>query len=438
MTEPIASNAADIAPLADPAPARAARPLGLLPGYGLSIGAYLAPRRCGRLWTRVALWQAAAIAVVNVLLLAPALAALARNPTFAGIVSFPHTFLAVAALGYFAVLFFVLLPFVPRPGSNAACLRHMTRSILLSTSLIWPFAGGYWLLHVAQARGALAYTPDRIAAYIGATALLVAWTTVALLRAVSVDYRAPRDMPTPPEPHCDDCGYDLRASPPNGVCPECGRPVAASLDPAARPGPAWEHDPRYRRVAVIAAQTRDLVLQPQRLFSRMPVLSGHDAVRRWLALNAVLVGCVAVLMLPAMNAVSGALDWALDYRAWPVYAGCLAMGVLWAFLGLMMVGVETLGLVVVARLHGHRLPLATASKVTGYASTLLIVWVLVGLVYFVGVTIGWDINVLHTGPLARWRDNLFVLSLGAAQILGLLWFELTVYRGLRRVQWANR
>ncbi len=346
----------------------------------------------------------------------------------------------------FLVPFFVLLPFGARPGPNRPCIRHVARTVFLGTGL------GYWwgaafcaavLLLETQLHSNDEYpgAPARAGSLFWLLSLfcgLAIWHLAVLIHEVRRDYRGPRDLPEPHDPWCDNCGYDLLMAPRDGRCPECGREVSDSLGTATRPPTPWETRPVPWNLPVIRQQLAALARHPRRLFFSMPTLTGQPAAQRWLIGSMLAIAALASLIVPVLYLALNA-----DWNGVAIPAS-LAMGLVWGIFGMMMVGIETLGIATFSKMR--KLPpggvyLSAAAKVTCYASTLMLAWVLLGgvqlvlLVYFLQPEHS-IFKMLSLG--IRGQQMLLAGSLSIAHIGGLLWFELTVYRGIRAIQFANR
>ena len=351
----------------------------------------------------------------------------------------------VGTLGLIAsaylVPFFVLLPFGARPGSNKAGARHVARTVLLGSGLVHWWGIGYCV--VVLAAGRLLHEIGDLEHWglfwlLSAFCVLLLWHLMVLVYAVRREYRGEKAMPERHDPWCDDCGYNLIMATDAGRCPECGRAVTDSLGAHTRPETAWEQRPRFWNWRVIGAQVSALVRHPRKLFFSMPTLTGQRAAQKWLIDAMVIVGLVGAMIVPAIYQTGG-FDW-----NWVAAPSAGAMGLVWAIFGMMMVGIETMGIATFSRLR--RQPpggvyLAAAAKVTCYASILMLVWVVLGgaqlvaLVYYAQDEHRLD-RVFHLGP--RGAQMVVAGSFAIAHIGGLLWFELTVYRGVRAIQFANK
>jgi hypothetical protein len=468
------------------------RALSLAETFLLAPGVVFSPRRVGKLWQRIALWRAGIVAAVNLatlplwlillvsawqlwregMLRARGGDAWARNAS--GVIRIVvrdtlhdarlavprgiyNNFLAAGLLIFMLVLlvalvFFVILPFAARPGSNSACTRHVTRAALLSSGLVhfWmaaltlDFALMIWL---GAPGGIVEWMPPVFAT----VCVLLLGTMWVLIRAVRVEYRRDFDFPKSKTPQCDVCGYDLHMTDPSGRCPECGKPVAESLGSEFRKPLPWENHPHSGQWGIIARQLRTIIFRPRDLFFRMPTQTGQRAAQRWLLLTMILLGAVAFWTFPAMalqlrygyvgpaapkilvelhDVITLSPSLVLSFLI-----GGVVMAMFWAIFGMLMVGIETAGVAAVARFRKQTVPLASAAKVTCYASPLMVPWAFLGGLQIVLLILAYQRGWMTLHPRAE--EIALVASTAIAHIGGLLWFEFTVYRGLRAIQYAN-
>ncbi|HUO09497.1 MAG TPA: hypothetical protein VM008_14405 [Phycisphaerae bacterium] len=356
--------------------------------------------------------------------------------------------MTVTALG---MLFFMLLPFAARPGRNRACVMHVIRAVMLSTGWvhIWgPLLSALYIYFIAHR-----YAPglENVLAPLAAVFLILSlWTLASLIVAVRTDYRSPADRPQPHDPWCELCGYNLRGTAIEKRCPECGKSIAESIAPETRPPTPWESRPTIANVRVIRDQLVRIVREPRNLFFAMPTLTGQRAAQRWLMGSIVTVGICATLILPAYNLLclpaGDRIDW-----SWNLLFSSLLAGFVWALLALMMVGIETAGIATFSRMKAKESPnfggpggqegvfLSTSAKVTAYASILMIPWVFLGGAQLMGTEL-WIAHRLTAHWHISWRMEQIILaaSVSIAHIGGLLWYEITVYRGIRGIQYANK
>jgi hypothetical protein len=355
--------------------------------------------------------------------------------------SSPFVALILLVAAAYLLPYFVILPFGVRPGSNKAATRHVARTVLLGSSLIhwWgaSYAGAlllYAAVHVSP-NLELDYS-SAVSPLLTIFTVLTFWTLVVLVVAVRHEYRTDADLPQPHDPWCDDCGYILTGIDPAGRCPECGRLIADSLGPGTRLPTPWEDNPRFRHLRIVGAQIAAVVHHPRRLFFTMPTLTGQRAAQRW-HLGSILV--LFVLALPIVPALYLAFHAEWNFA---LIAGSLAMALVWAVFGLMMVGIETAGIATFSRLRGQVVHLATSAKVTAYSAILMVPWILLGgaqlvvFTYLASQRPNGIQKLFNVGD--RGEQVILALSLAAAHIGGLLWYELTVYRGVRAIQYANK
>jgi hypothetical protein len=255
-------------------------------------------------------------------------------------------------------------------------------------------------------------------------------------------------LPQPHDPWCEVCGYNLTGVDIANRCPECGKPIAESLAADARPPTPWEARASMTNVTSIWEQIMQLVRGPRQLFFSMPTLSGQRAAQRWLIGAVLLVALLASLILPVFK-ISGLAE--IDEWSWDLLPGSLFVGFVWGILALMMVGIETAGIATFSRMKAKKDPdfggpggrqgvhLSTSAKVTAYSSILMVPWVILGSAQIFASQY-WNIHHLsyHWHLSMRTEQILLAISLSIAHIGGLLWYELTVYRGIRGIQYANK
>jgi hypothetical protein len=221
---------------------------------------------------------------------------------------------------------------------------------------------------------------------------------------------------------CEACGYPIGGLKAAASCPECGEPVEASW-PGWRDGPAWE-----RRVGLVDwLQTAGGVARhPGDTFRRLRLEGSPLRARGYL-------GSIAAIWLinPAM-----AVGLSTGDPRW------VAGGLLMAKAVVVLTYLEAVGLVVIGRQRGWRLPMAHAERVVAYAATG---W-LVGLVI---LWLGWLAAILPRpgGVVVRlpWFGGEMIDTPVESLVVGVVMlavtalpFEWIAYLGARQCRFANR
>ncbi len=218
---------------------------------------------------------------------------------------------------------------------------------------------------------------------------------------------------------CETCGYRLCRLDPQQSCPECGDPIARS-DPALRTGLPWQH--KMTLGAWIVTVWR-LVVEPGVSFRTLIVGGSNRRARIFLA--SFVVGLsFGVYLAFQLHGMPQAWRWAVG----------VAVGISAATY------VEAFGVAFFSTRKGWRVPVALAEQVACYAS--------VGWVIAVATLI-WLQILAENGVLANLLVDLWpqpwgpyglavdVVLTAAAVGLSILWFEMLVWFGVRRVRYAN-
>lgn len=239
-------------------------------------------------------------------------------------------------------------------------------------------------------------------------------------------------------PLCEGCGYNLRGHTGSQRCPECGRPVAASLPPNHRGGPAWESGPRPRTLGHWLRTTADALLAPARFYRRLPV---RRDVGRALSFEAatftvvLLLACVMWFSIGLGFIAAGTTDLAL----WLLRSAWGAV-IAWAGHRALATLVTTLWLV-----RGRISDGWAAARVAAYESAFvwpIIVWCM-GL-WLSFLRAGLWISALVDPQLASVSGAYFVLGVpielwvwaGGLGVLIVVWL-LRYSIALREIRWAN-
>jgi len=252
-----------------------------------------------------------------------------------------------------------------------------------------------------------------------------------------------------PDEHalCESCGYPLKGLGYDGDCPECGEPIAGS-DPVHRTGLPWQH---RRTPGTLAHTALAVLLAPSRSSRRLRL--DREPLRdaaAFMVLHLVLVAGVAVLvsLFALFYAVFGGyehnlltpearhfLALSIQRESWAMLvpaAVCVAVVPAAIILSL----IESLGVTIVCKRRGWRVPWRRAFAVCCYASVgwwlTAAVWVAVILTYHHG---RWLHDWLDT--LYPWRDVVEAGGLILLVGISLLPFEALVWTGVRAVRYGN-
>jgi hypothetical protein len=223
---------------------------------------------------------------------------------------------------------------------------------------------------------------------------------------------------------CESCGYPLVGASEAAACPECGTGVRASL-PASRPGSAWQRGERFG----LARTLSTFVFEPGAGYRLVTIESRRS--RRLLVVTTGIAGVLAAspwLALAALQIVTS-----IAWRAvWQTLGWWVVGGVgMWI---LMLVGswIEGLGIRFFGGRRGWRISREVSAAVRGHAA---VGWVGGGVVaagfsvlgLLLALSDGDGMVVAITG----------VIGVGLGALLGLLWFEILVYTGVRVCRFAN-
>ena len=224
---------------------------------------------------------------------------------------------------------------------------------------------------------------------------------------------------------CGRCGYVLNGLARDSVCPECGRPIEAS-HPDARRGTPWQRGERfgYWKTLFMA------LARPRRMFDVCRIEAASVQLLMWLhfSLAAAVMGGAHVM---------AAMMWGRQHVAEILLvAVVLLMPGVWLLL-FLLTEIERRGIMLWGRAGGRRINAQVASTIVAHASAG---WVAASVLVFAGTWLGADLFWLYERRAGFTTYDLYVapaIGPGVGAFLGLLWFEMLVYIGVRRCGFAN-
>lgn len=241
---------------------------------------------------------------------------------------------------------------------------------------------------------------------------------------------------------CETCGYPLEGLSPGAACPECGRDAASSL-PGARPGSPWQ---RSRGLASWARTGLRAAIAPSALMREVRIAGrGWDLVALNLLASAMLIAApwTGVFVGDPLRGISRIDSLGTLARVLAVI-GLQVLGVfavLW-----LLTWVEVVGIRFFSRRRGWRLTRAGSWQVCAHASygwlisgvlPLLLLSTLFGVQRVFGVAPGGSFSLAPIwNTRLAWYEVVGVGGPLVGYFVGMLAFEMLVYRGVRQCRYA--
>ncbi len=230
---------------------------------------------------------------------------------------------------------------------------------------------------------------------------------------------------------CEKCGYVLSGLHPDTNCPECGTPIFQS-HPHRRAGSPWQ----VRSAAV--PTIRAMLTHPGRVFATATPEIEHTREFKHLCIfGAGLFTSLTILLIysgqPSPRASSGNLS----IVAAMVIANVGLFGIPVSLLLWLLTSIEQRGIRAFGRLNNRRITPAVAETVTAHAAAawftipalMLLMWVAGILTKTLAERFSWAMwELTLTAPY--WSPFLGAFT-------GMLWFEVVVWTGVRRMRFAN-
>ncbi|MCA9275211.1 MAG: hypothetical protein KDA29_04220 [Phycisphaerales bacterium] len=235
---------------------------------------------------------------------------------------------------------------------------------------------------------------------------------------------------------CENCGYVIEGLDPAGNCPECGKTIAESL-PERRVGTPWQQSPGVWSLVRTWWMT---LRHPLRTLDVMRI-DGHQRKSLWDWT------ITLIILLPVPVCLFGIFELGQGMQ---LNQGIRTHGVpgAWTFtpgyffvMIPVLTATEALGLRVIARQRGFRVPRDISKTITAHGA---VGW----LAMSTGLTLSFIYIAipiaLHGNPDGAFDSRLRGLimwawpMIGFSFLFGFLFFETFAYLGLRRCKFANR
>jgi hypothetical protein len=420
---------------------RVSAPRALAAAFGLTLLAWLLPRRAARAAVDLPLW---AMWLAHLLVggISALLVVLFEGPGVQGWSDASHRLIrlardsemrltALAALAAieaaFLFLALILLPWAAHDEPLKQTWRHAQRVAWLVTGCAVPATCLIEFVQLAET-----YPRLRELLYVLCMEGLAVWVLFVAFRAAAIPRPGP---PVERPPVCEECGYNLSYTPTDSRCPECGTPVCESFSPGRRTPTPWEAQESSRTTAAFISCSFEAILRPRRFFRVMEARRGLPQAREFLLVQTVLTGLVAF----------GSPYWAglwvggstRDIRSDLV----LITTILALYVGVFVIGWTNLLAVVLGlccRWAWKQNALPAIAKALCYTSVFAPVVACV-----CGLASGPTVYLLDTASRNRW----VIGNVQAGMLIGLAWFALLVVglllhllrsiAAIRQVRYAN-
>lgn len=230
---------------------------------------------------------------------------------------------------------------------------------------------------------------------------------------------------------CETCGYILSGLRQTDNCPECGTPISKS-HPDQRVGSPWQQN------GATPATIKAVLIHPGRVFETVkPDLEQSRELKHLCIFGAGLATSLAIVLVYFGQSTLHDRSGNLNLVAAIVVAQLMLFGIPVSLILWLLTAIEQRGIRVFGRLNNRRITPAVAESIVAHAAAawftvpvlMLLFWLLGLLIKTLAERFAWAMwEITLTAPY--WSPYL-----GA--FIGMLWFELIVWTGVRRMRFAN-
>jgi MFS family permease len=301
-------------------------------------------------------------------------------------------------------------------------------------------AGGAFLLlalpNVRQARPSAFWSGPlpQILCYLFITVVPAGMFALALRLARGAG-EAAHEPPVFEDILCEQCGYNLHATPADHLCPECGQPAAHSYSPTFRDS-RWEAG-QERFIRTLWR----LLSNPRAFFATIRVHENPQPARRFLVLSTLLSSLLLMATIVEPLVANRATAARLRVYGFPGIGGAIGLALLLA--GLWAIAVPAISMLTasmltgLSRRQGDRLGACGSFKIACYASAVAVPWaVIVGVLVLVDIYMGFTARLRFHGGMAA-ADNARVLIWAILGVALLVWYWIMGSRAYEACRWAN-
>jgi len=260
------------------------------------------------------------------------------------------------------------------------------------------------------------------------------WIVWAFFRAVGCNRKI---KPIARPPTCEQCGYNLIATPMESRCPECGEPVVQSLGPDARPGTCWQKRQEVGWWRAWWQSHKEALIRPKQ-FGRQIQLQSHQTDHRLF----LIIHLVSVFFIWAIGVMC---CYYADSGRNPLKDDEMILiapftGIIAATIQLSIVMIASWTSSINYRLQEKRNLLNGSTKTACYLSGYLVLWALLSVIMAVAVTALEGLFDCLADMINIYTDEevLMFLTWLIPNFLAMLVYLLLVSRTTASVRYANR